>query len=289
MPEVGDAIGGASTAHAVLLVPQQFPTIQAALDAVQGPATIMVAPGAYAEALRVLEKPYVVIQSALFARRGVTLSGDGGPTILTVERSTLHLSGVEIRSNARSRGLRAVSSSLSLQEAIVAGNQVGQGADEPFGAGMHCRDSRVRIQKTAIVGNVVNGGASGGGAGGGLFFQRCQVEIAGGSIQANAVYALNSARGGGIWSERSTMRMWRSRVTDNALHAPSCAGAGIYYRAPLDCQLGGSVITGNGSPHGRGGGIFVEGDVARLSIHRNTVVRNNHPSDIESASFDPAS
>src|SRR5579864_3739328 len=96
----------AATAHEVLLVPQQFPTIQAALDAVRSPATIVVAPEVYAETLRILDKPYVVMQSALLGRRGVTVSGDGGPAILHVERSTLHLSGVEIRSHARSRGIR---------------------------------------------------------------------------------------------------------------------------------------------------------------------------------------
>ncbi|HEY6321359.1 MAG TPA: hypothetical protein VJA16_07360 [Thermoanaerobaculia bacterium] len=236
----------------------------------------------YAEALRIVDKPYVVIQSALLGRRGVTISGDSGPAILCVERSTLHLSGVELRSNARRRGLWAVSSWLSLQESVIAGNCVGEDADEPFGAGMHCRDSRVRIQKTQVVGNVVNGGAAAASAGGGgLFFQNCHVEIAGGGIHANAVYATGSARGGGLWCERSTLRLWRSRVTDNALHAATCEGAGIYLKTPLGCQLGGSVILGNGSPRGHGGGIFVEGDAARVSIHRNTAVRQNHPSDID--------
>jgi hypothetical protein len=271
----------AATAHEVLLVPQQFPTIQAALDAVRGAATIVVAPEVYSETLRIFDKPYVVMQSALLGRRGVTVSGDGGPAILHVERSTLHLSGVEIRSHARGRGLRVVNSSLSLQESVVAGNHVGSGTDEPFGAGMHCRNSRVRIQKTTIVGNVVNGGAAAISGGGGLFFQNCQVEITGGSIQANAVYCVDSARGGGIWCERSTLRMWRSRVTDNALYAASCEGAGIYFKAPLGCQLGGSVIIGNGSPRGHGGGIFIEGDSTRVSVHRNTSVRQNHPTDID--------
>ncbi len=283
----------ATVEHQVLLIPQQFPTIQAALDAVSGPATLVVAPEVYAESLRIIDKPYVVIQSALFARRGVTVSGAGGSAILCVERSTLHLSGIEIRSNACCRGIKAVSSSLSLQESVVAGNQVGASDGEAFGAGLHCRDSRVRLQKTAIVGNVVNAGtgasdapaasASSSAAGGGLFFDTCHVEIAGCTVQANAVYAAHTARGGGIWCKRSTLRMWRSRVTDNALHAAACQGAGIYFNfdALGGCQLGGSVIVGNGSPRGQGGGIFVAGDASRVFVHRSTVVRQNHPTDIE--------
>ena len=272
----------ASTEHEVLFVPQQFPAIQSALDAASGTTTIVVAPGLYAETLHVLDKPYVVLQSSQLSRRGVTLSGDGGLAVLEVERSTLHLSGIEVRSKARSRGLSVMHSSISLQECVVAGNHVGEDASEPFGAGMLCRDSRVRLQKSTLTGNVLNRGASAKTAGGGgLYSQNCQVEIAGATIQANAVYAMGHARGGGIWCERSTLRMWRSRVTDNALHAASCAGAGMYINAPLDCQLGGSVITGNGSPRGQGGGIFVEGDSSHVSIHRNTVVRQNHPTDIE--------
>jgi hypothetical protein len=270
----------AATAHEIFFVPQQFPTIQAALDAAGGPTTIVIAPELYAEALHIIDKAYVVLQSARLSRRGVTFSGDGGLAVLSVERSTLHLSGIEVRSRARSRGLRVVNSSISLQECIVAGNHVGEGSDEPYGAGMLCRGSKVRIQKSTITGNVVDRRHTAAG-GGGLFFQDCQVEIAGGNIQANAVYAEGSARGGGIWCEQSTLRLWRSRVTDNALHAASCEGGGLYFNAPLDSQLGGSVITGNGSPRARGGGIFVQGDSARVRVHRNTVVRQNHPTDID--------
>jgi len=276
----------ATSAHEILFVPQHFPTIQAALDAATGPTTILIAPELYAESVHVVDKPYVVIQSSRLSRRGVTICSDGGDgcrsAVLRVERSTLHLSGIEVRSNARSRGLLVLSSSISLQECVVAGNHIGNSSDEPFGGGMLCRDSRVRIQKSAITGNVINSSAAGStAAGGGLFLQDCQVEIAGGTIQGNAVYAQGSVAGGGIWCERSTLRMWRSRVTENALHAASCEGAGIFFKAPLGCQLGGSVITGNGSPRGRGGGIFIEGDPAHVTIHRNTVVRQNHPTDIE--------
>lgn len=271
-----------TAAHEILFVPQQLSTIQAALDAVSGPTTIVVAPEVYAESLRVIDKPYVVIQSARLSRRGVTLSGDSGVAVLSVEGSTLHLSGIEIRSRARNRGLWAVNSSISFQECVVAGNYVGEEADEPYGGGMLCRGSKVRIQKSTVTGNVIDHGSLQAAAGGGgLFFQDCQVEIAGSTIQANEVYAEGSARGGGVWCERSTLRLWRSRVTDNALHGALCEGAGLYFNAPLDCQLGGSVITGNGSPRAHGGGFFIQGDPARVHVHRNTVVRQNHPTDID--------
>jgi hypothetical protein len=71
--------------------------------------------------------------------------------------------------------------------------------------------------------------------------------------------------------------MWRSRVTDSALHAGSCDGAGSTSKDTGGAQIGGSVVTGNGSVDGRGGGIFIDGDATRIAIHRNTVVHQNHP------------
>ena len=58
-----------TTAHEILLVPQQFRTIQAALDVASGPTTIVVAPEQYAETLHILDKPYVVLQSSQLSRR----------------------------------------------------------------------------------------------------------------------------------------------------------------------------------------------------------------------------
>jgi hypothetical protein len=105
--------------------------------------------------------------------------------------------------------------------------------------------------------------------GGGAYFENCRVEIAGSTIQGNEVYGPGSIRGGGICCIRSTMRMWRSRVTDNA-------GGGIYLEQPLETRLDGTVITGNRG----GGGIIIDGDRTRVAVHRNTVVRQNYPADI---------
>src|SRR5260370_23424508 len=116
---------GVITVHKVLFVPEQFPTIQAAIDATSGPATIMVAPQLYPETVYVIDKPYVVIQSTRLSRRGVTISGNDSSSLIPVARSTLHLSGIEIRSIARCRGLLLTSSYIRLQYCIVARKLVG--------------------------------------------------------------------------------------------------------------------------------------------------------------------
>src|ERR1700733_2503705 len=157
-------------AHDVFLVPEQFPTIRSAVDAVQRPTTIMVSPGAYGESVRVMDKQYVVIQSVGLTRRGVTLTGQDDHSVFVIERSTLHLSGIEVRSDGRMRGIWASDSKLSLQDCVIAGNRISlhsnvAGADDstvpesdsvypaPFGAGMFSRRASVRIQKSAIIGN----------------------------------------------------------------------------------------------------------------------------------------
>lgn len=270
---------GAAGKYDVFFVPEDFRTIQEAVDAVAGPATIVVSPGLYRERLRVAAVPYLVVQSSRLSRRGVTLAGDGGDAVLSVHDSALHLSGIEIRSDARARGMIVSGSKLSLQECVIAGNRVGEDAREPFGAGMLCRGSTVKIQKSTVGGNTVECPSAQTAGGGGLYFDDCKVELAGSSVQLNTVFARHEARGGGIWSERSRMRMWRSRVTDNAIHAAKCEGGGMYLRSAIDCQVGGSVITGNGGPTARGGGVFISGNATNVAIHGNTSVRQNHPDD----------
>src|SRR6266446_7049731 len=171
--------------HDVYFVPSHFSTIQDAIEAVVRPATIMISPGVYAEDLRIVGKEYLVIESTRRSRRGVTLVGGDAASVMAIEGSVLHLSGIEIRSNRRARGILALDSSVSLQECVLAGNGVGAGADQPFGAGMLCRRSTVRIQKSTIAGNSIEHARI--AAGGGLHFVDCRVEIAGSSIQTNAV------------------------------------------------------------------------------------------------------
>jgi hypothetical protein len=268
-----------ASAHDVFFVPGEFLTIQEAVDAVVRPTTIMIEPGLYAESVRVAAIEYLVIQSTRLSRRGVVLAGVEGEAVLSVHDSVLHLSGIEVRSNARLRGIIVSDSSVSLQECVIAGNRIGDGAREALGAGMSCRRSAVRIQKSTVAGNTVDCSSAASAGGGGLYFEDCRVELAGSSVQVNAVYARGEARGGGIWCERSRMRIWRSRVTDNLVHADVCEGGGMYLKDSIDCQIGGSVITGNGGAAARGGGVFLTGGAANVSIHSNTVVRQNQPDD----------
>lgn len=269
----------AGEVHDVFLVPSQYERIQDAVTAVERPTTIVVSPGLYPENVVVRGKAYVVIQSAALSRRGVTVTGGGGAeAALAVEGSKVFLSGIQIRSHAQTRGIAAVDAVISLQDCTVIGNRIQHGN----GAGMHCERSTVHIQKSTIAGNTIDAADREElVCGAGLYLEDCAVEIAGSNVQTNAAYSGGAARGGGLWWEGSRMRMWKSRVTDNSLHAPDCAGGGIAVNAcPGRCDLGGSVISGNDATGGRGGGVFVERDATRVSLHRDTRVRQNWPDDV---------
>jgi hypothetical protein len=285
----------------ISFVPAQFPSIQAAVDAARGATTIMIQPGYYNESVVVKDKECIVVVSTSQSRRGVAITGSTGTNVFLIEDSTVHLSGIAIRSDGRLRGISVTDSTLSLQECVIACNRASrQASSGPVGAGMACWNSSVRIQKTPVIGNMVESvdGHVTDALGGGLYFDTCRVEIAGSTIQANAAYSRAAARGGGIWCSCTRMRMWRSRVTDNILQAAVSEGGAIYFKDSarsdsgsdstylkevLRCELGGSVITGNGFPEGKGGGIFIEGDPAAVSIHRNTAVKLNHPDDVHPA------
>jgi hypothetical protein len=263
--------------HDVFLVPSQVSSIREAIGAIVRPSTIMVSPGVYSEDLSFIGTPGVVISTTRFGRRGVTLVGATADAVVHIENASVYLSGIEIRSNGRARAISAFDSSIALQECVLAGNRVDDAHANGSGAGMMCVRSSVRVQKSMITGNNAQASVR-SASGSGLHLVDCKVEIAGSSIQANAVYGSVEARGGGIYCERSHVRMWRSRVTDNALYGAKCEGAGIYFR-DSSAELGGSVITGNGMAEGRGGGIFVSGHSEPVVLHHNTVVRQNHPDD----------
>src|SRR5258708_30665449 len=271
--------------HDVFLVPSEFRTITEAIEAAVRPATIMISPGVYVEDLRVAGKPYLVLQSARFLRRGVTVVGVAAPSVLAIDGSQVHLSGIDIRSNARARGMSIVESHVSLQDCVVSGNHVGESFDQPFGAGIMGRSSTVRIQRSTVAGNTVQ--RNGPAGGGGLHFVDCNVGVMGSSVQTNAVYAAGMAPAGGIWCERSKIRMWRSRVTDNVMYAEDCEGAGIYFRDSGGAVIAGSVITGNGSPEGRGGGRFVRGNQRGVGIHTNSFGGRNHATELALAERAP--
>lgn len=236
----------------------------------------MINPGVYYEDLVFVSVPDVVISTTQFLRRGVVLVGAGADSVIAIEKSSVYLTGVEIRSNGCARAIAARESSVALQECVLAGNRTSE--VDARGAAMMCVGSSVRVQKSMIAGNNLAGeGASGGG----LYLSDCKVEIAGSSIQANAINGSAATLGAGIYCERSQMRMWRSRVTDNALLGTNSCGAGIYFKQST-AQLGGSIITGNTCVDGRGGGLFISGDAEQIVVHRNTDIRRNHPDDFAS-------
>jgi hypothetical protein len=261
--------------HDVFLVPQQFATIREAIESMVRPTTIMVSPGVYAEDLVLVDTPEVVITTTHFLRRGVVLKGAAAESVVNIESSSVYLSGLEIRSNGRARGLSAVNSSIALQECVLAGNKVNR-ADASGGA-MSCVGSSVRVQKSIIAGNSTE--SSQRATGGGLYLLDCKVEIAGSSIQANEVNGSNRGSGAGIYCEHSRMRLWRSRVTDNGLFGRMGEGAGLYIK-DSSAQIGGSVITGNGAIGGKGGGIFISGRPEDVVVHQNTILGRNFPDDL---------
>jgi nitrous oxidase accessory protein NosD len=260
--------------HDVFLVPQQFPTIREAIDAILRPSTIMVSPGVYAEDLVLVDTPEVVITTTHFLRRGVVLVGAAAESVVHIENSSVYLAGLEIRSKGRARGIAAVNSAIALQECVLAGNKVNSA--EASGGAMSCVGSSVRVQKSIIAGNSTE---SSHATGGGLYLFDCKVEIAGSSIQANEINGRSRGSGAGIYCERSRMRLWRSRVTDNGLFSRLGEGAGLYLKQS-SAQIGGSVITGNGVIDGQGGGIFISGSAEDVVVHKNTVLSRNFPDDL---------
>lgn len=227
-------------------VPQEYPTIQAAINAAHYGETVLVSPGIYHERLSIDGKKITV--RCVDATGSARIVGNGriGPI--------MHVSGLG------STGTKLENLALS----------AGQGSD---GCGLLIEDADVLVRHCSFVSN----------AGGGVVniaskseFFRCEFEtnkaqIAGGGFRneggspmlSECVLRSNTAGtfGGGVYSNAGRMTLIKSTISRNATHSGAWGG-GIYSGAGELVAID-SVIEKNVSLDS-GGGIFVAGGEASL-------------------------
>lgn len=277
---------------ATLRVPQDYPTIQAAINAANHGDTVLVSPGTYVENIDFLGK-------------AITLRSSDGPEVTTIDGSsptdpnrasvvtfengegidsviegfkitngsgtlrdcTSYSGGgiycyqsspmithnvIERNSTDRGGGIYCYSSSPTITNNTISGNSVGD-----TGGGIRCSYSSPEITNNTIEGNSSND------MGGGIYCWYSSTAI------TNNIATGNSARyGGGIYC-------WHSfpAVTDNNINGNSAEemGGGIccWYSSP---EITGNTISGNSAVYG-GGGIYC--DSSSPLVMNNTITGNS--------------
>lgn len=188
---VAAASAAGPLAAAVLVVPDEYPTIQSALDAARTDDTVLVQPGTYAEALTISER--------------VTLTTTAGPFATAVDAS-----------GTGTRALTVLVAGVLVQDLTLRGGMAGPGSSNGGGVFISA-DGNVTIRRCVIEGNVATN--RGGGVytdEGKVFLEECVIRdnqaLVGGGVAAatdagdptrlvNCLVRGNAATldGGGAW------------------------------------------------------------------------------------------
>lgn len=223
----------------------RYTTVQAAVQDLNGPATIKICPGTYDE--------------AIFVTRNLTLVGSGqgngaGDTILQWSGQN---GVVVINDNV---------DSFTLKDLRITGATDG---------GITSEATTLTMTNCTVTAN--RGRSAGIQSSGTLIMTGC-------TISDNAQTQAAEAFGGGI-SALGGATLTNCTVTGNSAistnAANSALGGGIYVFAGT-LTLSGTSVTGN-STNGNGGGVYLDEAANGLVLHNNSSITNNTPNNCASA------
>jgi parallel beta-helix repeat protein len=245
-------------AHAALLeVPADFPTIQAAINAASPGDTVLVSPGIYAENINFQGKA-ITVTSQKGPKKTIIDGGanDSVATFASGEGPGSTLNGFTLR-NGRSGfdtpgfgdggGIRISSTSPTITGNRIVDNRAcaGPGISIKFGSSLIQGNTISRNQQHGCSGGIGGGGIRIGGSG--------TARVLDNVISDNT---MTSANGGGIaLFSAGTPTIQGNTITGNTATgiSPCAAGGGISMVNFSDALIAGNLITGNSA--GCGGGI----------------------------------
>jgi hypothetical protein len=219
-----------------LRVPTDFSRIQVAIDAAHDGDVILVAPGVYAEDLRIVAKV-------------LELRSEDGPEVTVVDAC------------GRNSVLTITNSQWVVVDGftLTNGNASGAGTSNWHGGGIYCFASGALIQSNVVTGNIANS------LGGGVFLEESSSILARNLINGNTAY-----QGGGAAFRRSDDHMTGNTVTcNNAFEGGGVMVNGLYGESsPL---IDHNTILTNFAQ--RGAGIYVD-LCATPSVYFNRIAFN---------------
>lgn len=258
-----------------IYVPDQFPTIQAAIDAAANQQTICVRPGTYYERIDFLGKAITVCALNGPTETIIDAEGDGTAVlIITGERADTVLSGFTITNGVGEDGggLLVHNASPIIYDCIFANNTATEGPQEPGGGGARI----VAGSPTFFNCLFENNTAADDGAG-------MLILNSPGTFLVNCIFRdhIGSADGAGVYARASTMKLVNCMFFNNhVIGGRFSAGGGIVNNTGSEAMLVNCTLANNHADHG--GGIY-NGTESTATL-RNCILWGNASDQIDDTS-----
>jgi len=255
----------AATAHAAVInVPGDYPTIQAAINAAAGGDTIVVAPGTYTENIDFIGKA-VTVESSGGAAVTVIDGGKLGSTVTfqTGEIIGSVLDGFTVTNGSATDGggIFCDGASPSIFSNIITANEA------EHGGGIFCDNgSGGVIYNNTITANSTTGYYMAGGAG--IYLDSYSAPLILDNAVTNNVSTYN---GGGITCNHGAYPV----ISGNDITGNACPinGGGILCENGSDATITDNTITGNSASGYPGGGIHIRESV--VTVTGNIITGNS--------------
>lgn len=221
-------------------VPDEMPTIAAAVAAAAAGDTVLIGCGTYPE-------------NGITLKGGLTIrGGTGDPACVVIDGQDL----------GRVFDLQGQSELVTIEAITIRGGRTPDGWLEALGGGIRSQNSSLRLDRCVITGNVARIGA-------GLGLYRSTFEIENVEFVSNASEHHTWAAGGAIWIFESTGRIDSSTFTGNTAFStnpddPGDGGAVLCNGSQVDVH---DCVFVDNSTGGGGGGYY------SLSLDRSALLR----------------
>jgi parallel beta-helix repeat protein len=237
-------------AAATLNVPQDFQSIQAAIDAARNGDTVLVGPGTYVENIK-------------FEGKAITVTSVQGPTLTVIDGNRAD----SVAIFASGEGPASVLNGFTLRNGRSSVGAPGFGE----GGGL-----RIAFSSPTITGNVITGNAACDGAGVSISFGSPLIQ--GNAVTDNTREGCSGGTGGGgiVVRGAGSARILANAISNNIM--VGAGGGGIALFAAGTPTIQSNVISGNSAsgifPCAHGGGISMV-NASDVDIVNNVIVGNS--------------
>jgi len=271
--------------EATIIIPDDYPAIQAGIDAAADGDTVLVRDGTY-----LLENPLDFNGKAIIVRsehgaRTCILDGQQKTRVVyfqSHEGSGSILSGFTVQNGlspikngvvVEGGGIYLINSSPTITDCVITANRAAMNSGTALGGGVYMEASSPNIVNCSIIGNYALSEVYGTAQGGGIYIIGGAPVISNIIVSGNTASSGTDAEGGGIYSIGSVVSIKDSTISTNSTinGYRSMRGGGMFF-ATSNPTIVNCVIYGNSAD--LGAGIYFDSSSEFSSVTNCTIVQN---------------